>query len=152
MPTITDMMTDTAADTGANSVSAPAPAPAPTPAPTPTDLAALDCERPCPVQRAALLLEGKWTTLIIRDLLGGKRRFSELQRGLAGISPRLLTSRLRLLEQEGLVLRYQYPTIPPTTEYELSDLGRELIPVLTAMAVLGARLQARDAEAAGPVS
>lgn len=104
------------------------------------ELANQPCEPACPIQRAAALLEGKWTTLIVRDLLGGKRRFSELQRGLAGISPRLLTARLRLLEEQGLVQRYQYPTIPPTTEYELTAFGLELLPVLQAMAVFGARL------------
>ena len=111
-----------------------------------TQLATQPCEPACPIQRAAALLEGKWTTLIVRDLLGGKRRFSELQRGLAGISPRLLTARLRLLEEQGLVQRYQYPTIPPTTEYELTAFGFELLPVLQAMAVFGARLTEQQSQ------
>ena len=63
------------------------------------------CNASCPVQRTAQLLDGKWTILILRDLLGGKKRYSELQRSLLGISPRLLTLRLRFLEAEGILQR-----------------------------------------------
>ena len=66
------------------------------------------------------------TTLIVRDLLGGKKRYSELQRSLLGISPRLLAARLRLLEQNGLLTRTVYPTNPPTTDYQLTTLGYTL--------------------------
>ena len=81
--------------------------------------------------------DGKWTTLIVRDLLGGKKRYSELQRSLAGISPRLLALRLRSLEQQGLLTRTVYATNPPTTEYELTARGRELRAVIKAMAKFG---------------
>ncbi len=96
------------------------------------------CDSECPVQRTAKLLDGKWTTLIVRDLIGGKKRYSELQRSLSGISPRLLAARLRSLEQHGMVTRTVYLTIPPTTEYELTPLGRGLRSVITAMAKFGA--------------
>lgn len=102
------------------------------------------CDRGCPVQRAARVIDGKWTTLIVRELLGGTRRFSELQRGLHPISPRLLTARLRLLEAEGVLIRTAYATVPPTTEYKLTPHGRRLLPVIEAMAAFGGASQRRD--------
>lgn len=95
------------------------------------------CDAECPVQRTAKILDGKWTTLIVRDLIGGKKRYSELQRSLSGISPRLLAARLRLLEQHGMLTRTVYPTVPPTTEYELTSLGLGLRDVIKAMAKFG---------------
>ena len=83
------------------------------------------------------VIEGKWTTLVIRELLPHKKRYSEIQRALKGISPKVLTSRLRLLEQKGLITRTVYPTVPPTTEYELTSIGRKLKEVLNAMAEFG---------------
>ena len=99
-----------------------------------------DCGAECPVQRTAQVLDGKWTTLILRDLLGGKKRYSELQRSLKGISPRLLTLRLRMLEEQNILTRTQFPTIPPTTEYELTARGQALLPVIEAMAAFGMTL------------
>ncbi|PRC94049.1 winged helix-turn-helix transcriptional regulator [Solimicrobium silvestre] len=100
-----------------------------------------DCDATCPVQRTAKILDGKWTTLIVRDLIGGKKRYSELQRSLVGISPRLLAARLRLLEQHGMVIRTAYPTIPPTTEYELTPYGHGLTEIIEAMARFGAGIK-----------
>jgi DNA-binding HxlR family transcriptional regulator len=105
---------------------------------------AVPCEKGCPVARAHAVLGGKWTTLVFRDLLGGRRRYSELMRSLAGISPRMLAERLKMLEAEGLVLRHVHPTVPPTTDYELTALGRSMGPVIEAMAEFGVALQARD--------
>lgn len=99
-----------------------------------------DCDGACPVQRTAKILDGKWTTLIVRDLIGGKKRYSELQRSLSGISPRLLAARLRLLERHGMLTRTVYPTVPPTTEYELTSLGDGLRDVIEAMAKFGGNL------------
>jgi DNA-binding HxlR family transcriptional regulator len=99
-----------------------------------------DCEIFCPVQKTAKILDGKWTTLIVRDLIGGKKRYSELQRSLSGISPRLLAARLRLLEQNGLLTRTVYSTVPPTTEYELTGLGYGFREVIEAMAKFGSQI------------
>jgi len=108
---------------------------------------ALDaCDVSCPVQRTAQVLDGKWTTLVLRDLLGGKKRYSELQRSLTGISPRLLAARLRALEEQGLVVRTVYATVPPTTEYVLTPQGQAVMPVVQAMAAYGATLLAQDAQ------
>ncbi len=100
------------------------------------------CDSTCPVQKTANILDGKWTTLIVRDLLGGKKRYSELQRSLSGISPRLLAARLRMLEQHGMLTRTAYPTVPPTTEYELTALGQGLRDVIEAMARFGGYVRA----------
>ncbi len=96
-----------------------------------------DCTPECPVKLAADILSGKWTTLIVRELLPGTRRYSQLQHGLLGISPKILANRLRMLEANGLVNRKIYPTIPPKTEYTLTKLGREMEHVIGAMAQFG---------------
>ena len=69
---------------------------------------------------------GKWTLLLIRDLSEGRSRFCELERSLAGISPRTLSLRLRALEEEGIVERHNYPEVPPRVEYRLTPLGQEV--------------------------
>lgn len=99
------------------------------------------CDAACPVQRTADIIEHKWVTLIVRDLLSGKKRYSELARSLAGISPKVLSARLQELEAHRLVARTVYPTIPPTTEYELTELGRKLETVIRAMQEFGTLLR-----------
>ena len=95
------------------------------------------CDDACPVRRTAEVIGHKWTTLIVRDLLPGKKRYSELLRSVDGISPRLLAERLRELEAGGLLTRTVYRTVPPATEYELTPLGRKLESVIDAMANFG---------------
>jgi DNA-binding HxlR family transcriptional regulator len=90
-------------------------------------------EEACPVARAVAVLDGKWTLLIVRELLRGTRRFSELRNALAGVSPKTLTDRLRSLEQDGVVDRVMYAEIPPRVEYSLTERGRRLEPVLSAL-------------------
>jgi DNA-binding HxlR family transcriptional regulator len=91
----------------------------------------------CPVSRALVALDGKWTILVVRDLLGGTKRFGELRRSLVGISPKTLTDRLRSLEEHGLVERHIYAEVPPRVEYSLTASGRTLEPVLIALARWG---------------
>lgn len=100
------------------------------------------CDNSCPVARASEVLNGKWTTLIVRDLLSGRKRYSQLQRSLIGVSPRMLAMRLRMLEDAGLVTKTIYPTVPPKTEYALTKSGRRIEPVIRAMADFGAGLPA----------
>ncbi|MGV6851343.1 MAG: winged helix-turn-helix transcriptional regulator [bacterium] len=99
------------------------------------------CGTHCPVRVTAEIIEGKWTTLVIRELLEGKKRFSEIQRALTGISPKVLTDRLRKLEKINIITRTVFPTIPPMTEYELTQAGKKLEHVLNAMAEFGAQFQ-----------
>lgn len=95
------------------------------------------------MRRTALVIDGKWTTQIVRDLLPGKKRYSELIASLPGISPKVLSQRLRMLEQRGLLTKTIYPEVPPRTEYQLTPLGRELKVVIEAMARFGAVLGRR---------
>lgn len=102
----------------------------------------------CPVTRAISVLDGKWTVLVVRDLMEGTRRFTELRRSLVGISPKTLTDRLRELEDAGLVSRRQYAEIPPRVEYSLTSAGRQLEPVIAALAAWGEELLREDAAVA----
>lgn len=98
------------------------------------------CDSGCPVAAAATVFDGKWTSLILRDLLSGTKRYSELQRSLTGISPRMLAARLAMLEEKGLVAKTIYPTVPPKTEYALTDTGLRAKAVIMAMTEFGAAL------------
>lgn len=91
------------------------------------------CWPECGVARFLSLLEGPWATLIVRNLLPGPARFTELRDGLEGISAHTLSSRLRKFEAHGIVTRTAYAEIPPRVVYELTDLGQSLRPVLQAM-------------------
>ena len=92
----------------------------------------------CPVCRTADVICGKWTLLLVRDLSEGRSRFCELERSLAGISPRTLSLRLRALEEEGVVERHTYPEVPPRVEYALTEKGRALLPIIDGMRDYGA--------------
>jgi DNA-binding HxlR family transcriptional regulator len=87
----------------------------------------------CPVCATADIICGKWTLLVIRDLAEGRARFCELERSLAGISPRTLSLRLRALEDEGIVARHTFPEVPPRVEYSLTDKGAALVPLIDDM-------------------
>ncbi len=91
------------------------------------------CLPECGVARFLYLLNGPWATLIVRELLRGPHRFTELRNALPGISPHTLTSRLRQFETHGIVTRTSYGEIPPRVEYQLTPLGEDLRAVLTAM-------------------
>jgi DNA-binding HxlR family transcriptional regulator len=91
----------------------------------------------CPVCATADIVCGKWTLLIIRDLADGRARFCELERSLAGISPRTLSLRLRALEEEGILERETFPEVPPRVEYTLTEKGRALIPIIESMRAYG---------------
>jgi DNA-binding HxlR family transcriptional regulator len=96
-------------------------------------LVASSADVTCPVCATAEIICGKWTILVIRDLAEGRSRFCELERSLAGISPRTLSLRLRALEEEGIVERHTYPEVPPRVEYSLTDKGHALAPLIDDM-------------------
>jgi DNA-binding HxlR family transcriptional regulator len=91
----------------------------------------------CPVETTLSLIGNKWQVLILRDLLEGTKRFKELQRSVGNISQKVLTSNLRIMEEQGLVHREVYAEVPPRVEYSLTDLGKTLRPVLEAMSMWG---------------
>src|ERR671929_246724 len=112
----------------------------------------MECEPldTCPVCATADLICGKWTILVIRDLAGGRSRFCELERSLTGISPRTLSLRLRALEEEGIVIRKTYPEVPPRVEYELTEKGRALLPLIDDMRRYGTRWLGGECGSAEP--
>ena len=97
------------------------------------------------VAASSEIIGAKWTSLIIYDLGGSKRRFRELEQLCEGISSRTLAERLRQLEREGIVRRHSYPESPPRVEYELTDKGFDLLPIIEAMTDYGRRWLVADA-------
>lgn len=83
------------------------------------------------VQNVIRVLEGRWKLVILFQLFGGNvRRFSELERAIPGISQKMLIQQLRQLEADGVVVRTTYPVVPPKVEYQLTEWGQSLCPVL----------------------
>jgi DNA-binding HxlR family transcriptional regulator len=91
----------------------------------------------CPYVTAQKLLTGKWTLLIMHQLSLKTMRFNELQRALPNLTQSTLTKQLRMLENNGLIIRTVYNQIPPKVEYSLSKLGSDFKPVLDALQVWG---------------
>lgn len=88
----------------------------------------------CPVDEAARIIGQKWTLQIVHELMDHPtRRFCELQEALGGVNPSTLSSRLKMLEEEGLVRRVQVSAIPPHVEYSLTEMGAELHAVIAAI-------------------
>ncbi|WP_339054156.1 helix-turn-helix domain-containing protein [Fusobacterium animalis] len=87
----------------------------------------------CPVELTLLLISNKWKVLIIRDLLDGTKRFSELKKSINNISQKVLTSNLREMEENNLLTRKVYPEVPPRVEYTLTDIGYSLKTLLDDM-------------------
>lgn len=87
----------------------------------------------CPVELTLTLISNKWKVLIVRDLMDGTKRFSELKKSVGSISQKVLTANLRAMEEQGLVTRTVYPEVPPRVEYTLTETGYSLRPILDAM-------------------
>ena len=93
----------------------------------------------CPVAKSLEVVGDRWTLLLVRDMLAGARRFQDFQQSLPGIPPNILSDRLKLMEEHGLVTRRFYSEHPPRAEYALTDKGRELGFVVGALAAWGSR-------------
>jgi DNA-binding HxlR family transcriptional regulator len=107
-------------------------------------------ESGCPVARAAALLGDTWTLLLVHLLQADPRRFGELQ-SVIKISPRVLSERLRRLQEAGLVTRQLYPEIPPRVEYALTPMGTAALKVVEALAEFGEKWLPRStADALSP--
>ena len=91
----------------------------------------------CSVAACAEIVGAKWTAILVHDLSEGARRFSELEHSCCGISPRTLSERLDMLERQGALMRRSYPESPPRVEYELTDKGRALLPIIREMRKFG---------------
>jgi len=99
----------------------------------------------CPLTACMSILGGAWTPNVIWYLMGGPRRFNELKLDIPGISSKMLTTRLRELEDKGIVHREVKPTSPPSVEYSLTELGKELVPAIEAIVTVGHKLKQRKA-------
>lgn len=98
----------------------------------------------CPVQTCLNFIFDKWKILIIRDLLTGTKRFSELKKSLAPVTQKMLTQQLRQMENDGIIHREVYPVVPPKVEYSLTELGRSLEPVIEVMKKWGQEFKERN--------
>ncbi len=112
------------------------------------------CAPGCSVEVTLDLIDGKWKGVILYHLQEGRLRFGELRKRLPNITQRMLTKQLRALEEDDLIVRKVYAEVPPRVDYELSETGQRLRPVIDALKVWGddnrARLDAASqAKAAG---
>ena len=94
----------------------------------------------CPIETTLKMLGCKWKVLIIRELLTGTKRFCELKKSVTGITQKVLTSKLREMEELGLLERKVYDQTPPKVEYTLTDIGYSLREVLETLKTWGERL------------
>ena len=97
----------------------------------------------CPLSECLSVIGGTWTPAIIWNLSAGARRFSELRLDIPKVSAKMLTTRLKELEEKGVIERTVKPTSPPSVEYALSREGRDLLPAIEAIAAVGRKLSAR---------
>ncbi|HKR00229.1 MAG TPA: helix-turn-helix domain-containing protein [Pyrinomonadaceae bacterium] len=100
----------------------------------------------CPVSGALQLVGDKWTMLVVRDLVAGPKRTTELLAALHPISSRTLVGRLRDMEQDALIERHDFGGSPPHVEYVLTERGRKLLPFLDALKRLGETLDCNECE------
>lgn len=105
------------------------------------------CMSPCPMQKAADILGGKWKLSILCSLSAdGATRYNELLRRISGISNTMLAKSLREMENAGLVTRHEYLEIPVRVEYEITDASRKLLPILSQLAAWAIGLEAEEAQ------
>ena len=97
----------------------------------------LNSKSGCAVEVTLSVMGGTWKPIVLFHLLHGTKRFSELSRAIPNVTQRMLTLQLRELEEAGIVARTVYAEVPPRVDYALTDMGRSLEPVLTAMRDLG---------------
>lgn len=95
-------------------------------------------EQHCPVETTLELIGGKYKALILWHLSEGTLRFSQIQKAIPSATPRVLTRQLREMEDQHLIRRKIYAVVPPKVEYSLTELGKSLMPILTAMRDWGA--------------
>ena len=98
----------------------------------------------CSLTQCMQVISGAWAPNVIWSLRAGPRRFNELKIDIPPVSGKVLSARLSELEQRGVLLRHVRPTSPPSVEYELTDLGQELIPALEAIVEVGHKLKLRQ--------
>ena len=98
----------------------------------------------CPVETTLMLIGDKWKVLILRELMGGTKRFGALKKSIGTVSQKVLTAQLRDMEDKGLLTRKVYAEVPPRVEYTLTDTGYSLLPILDAMVAWGTDYQEKN--------
>ena len=98
----------------------------------------------CAVEATLSVIGGVWKPVLVFHLLNGKLRFNALCRAIPSATPRMMTLQLRELEADGIIKRTVFPEVPPKVEYELTELGLSLAPVLLNMRDWGEQLQKLD--------
>lgn len=89
-----------------------------------------NCNFGCPVEAALEVIGGKWKGVILYHLLQDKKRFNELRKLMPKVTQRMLTKQLRDLESDQVITRTIYPEVPPKVEYEITDFGKSLGPIV----------------------
>lgn len=97
------------------------------------------CTFNCPIEVTVTIVGGKWKAGILFHLLDGKKRFGEIKKTMSGVSQRILTLQLRELEADKILTRTVFPEVPPRVEYELTNFGLSLKPILMEMMKWGDR-------------
>jgi DNA-binding HxlR family transcriptional regulator len=100
----------------------------------------------CAVELCLEVIGGKWKGAILSHLLGGTKRFGELRRLMPAVTQRMLTTQLRELEDDGVIVRTVHPQLPPKVEYALSGFGHALAPIIALMQTWGSELLAHKSE------
>jgi DNA-binding HxlR family transcriptional regulator len=96
------------------------------------------------MQRAMSLIGDVWTLMIVYNLLSGPRRFGELRDAMGNVSPKTVSQRLKMLEEDGFVDRHPFAEIPPRVEYQLTEKGQALADVLEAIRQFSERYLSND--------
>ncbi|QHS58675.1 winged helix-turn-helix transcriptional regulator [Chitinophaga agri] len=94
----------------------------------------------CPIVHTMTYIGGKWKPIILGRLVNGAVRFGKLAVQIPDISRKILTEQLKELEEDGIIIRHSYNEKPPRVEYELSEIGQTVLPVLMAMTELGEQM------------
>ena len=97
----------------------------------------------CDVEATLSVIGGRWKPILLCHLLGGRKRFGELKRLTPNATERMITLQLRELEADGVISRHVFAEVPPRVEYEMTDLGRSLAPILEAMQAWGCGFKVR---------
>jgi DNA-binding HxlR family transcriptional regulator len=97
----------------------------------------------CPIEVALGVIGGMWKVIIIRELMTGTKRYSQLHRGLKSVTHKMLAQQLRELERDGVIDRKVYPVVPPKVEYSLTPLGKDLDTILKDLQRWGKKIYAR---------
>jgi DNA-binding HxlR family transcriptional regulator len=105
--------------------------------PAPVEKTPAESRCKCPAETTLAVIGGRWKIPILWHLLQGTRRFSELRRGMDGVTQKMLTQQLRELESQGILTRKVYPQVPPKVEYSLTPAGKSLKPVVEVMCKWG---------------